>query len=183
MNTRRALFSILIAALPFASGCVWTPSLNHIKDDIARQIPGATFDKEMSIAIGPGAIALARGVASFIPPAQEARAWLKDVSRVEIAVYDVQREGPAGRIETPPRIRAMVDEGWELAARVRERDESTWVLYRIDDDSVRELFVLSLDDHELVMVKVKGRLERVLARALSEREVWPHSGRYRDHQS
>jgi len=33
------------------------------------------------------------------------------------------------------------------------------------------------------MVKVKGRLERVLARALSDREAWPHTGRYRHHRT
>jgi hypothetical protein len=52
---------------------------------------------------------------------------------------------------------------------VRERDESVWVLYRVDDDSVREVFVVALDREELTMVKVKGRLERLIGRALTER--------------
>jgi hypothetical protein len=144
-----------------------------MKQDIARQLPETTFNHEMSFAFGPGAMALTRAVTSFIPDAHEAHDWLKDVSRVEVAVYEVRGDEPKRRLETPARIEQMVADGWEMAARVRDKNESVWLLYRIDGDSVRELFVVSLDRDELVMVKVKGRLERVIGRALSDIDGHP----------
>ncbi len=156
------------AALPFTGGCVWTPELSDIKKDIARQIPGATFEHEMSFAIGPGGLALARAACTFVPPIHDARAWLKDVSRVEVAMYDVVDSELPKSLKTPERIEEMLADGWEMAARAREKDEAVWVLYRLDGESVREVFVVALDRHELVLVKVKGRLERVIARALDE---------------
>jgi hypothetical protein len=150
MNPRilsSAVALTIACALPFAGGCVWTPELASVKQDIARQIPGTRFDHEMSFAIG----------------------WLKDVSRVEVAVYELDTDEPSRPIQTPSRIEEMLKDGWEMAARVRERDESVWVLYRVDDDSVREVFVVALDREELTMVKVKGRLERLIGRALTER--------------
>jgi hypothetical protein len=62
----------------------------------------------------------------------------------------------------------MQEEGWETAVRVREENNVVWVMYKIDDDSIRELYVVVLDENELVMVKARGRLERLAARALSE---------------
>jgi len=183
MKTRNLLLSIVMATMPCAGGCMWTPELSQIKQDLARQLPGTTFKHDMSLSIGPGGMALARAVTSFIPPARDARAWLKDVSRVEVAVYDLHSDRATTSIETPARIQEMIDKGWEMAARVRERDQSVWVLYRMEGESVRELFVMALDREELTMVKVKGRLERVIGRVLSDREVWPHTGRYRHHRT
>ena len=158
----------IAAMLPLTGGCVWTPELNNIKQDIASQIPGATFEHEVSFAIGPGGMALARAVTTLVPPAREARNWLADVSRVEVAVYEVVRSELPERLQTPRRIAEMLADGWEMAARVRQQNEAAWVLYKLDGDSVREVFVVALDQEELVMVKVKGHLERVIARALNE---------------
>ncbi|HEU4929320.1 MAG TPA: DUF4252 domain-containing protein [Candidatus Krumholzibacteria bacterium] len=168
-RTARMTALLWIAALsPFAGGCVWTPELNNVKQDIASQIPGATFEHEVSFAIGPGGMALARAVTSLVAPAHEARNWLEDVSRIEVAMYDVVRSELPQRLQTPQRIAEMLVEGWEMAARVRQENEAAWVLYKLDGDSVREVFVVALDREELVMVKVKGHLERVIARALNQ---------------
>lgn len=181
MNARNRMHCLVVAtiaaALPFAGGCIWTPELSQVKQDIARQIPDATFDHQVSLAIGPGGMALARAVVSMVPQAGDARGWLKDVSRVEVAVYEVHLDDPGRRIATPSRIEDMLDDGWEMAARVREEDESVWLLYRLDGESVRELFVVALDKDELVLVRVKGRLERLIARALSDGDGHPHLGR------
>lgn len=168
MNPRinRTIVAATVAALPFAGGCMWTPELARVKQDIASQLPGVTFDHNVSLAIGPGGMALIRAVTGFVPRAEDARGWLKDVSRVELAVYHVDAGESTPRIETPSRIEKMVEDGWEMAVRARDGDESVWVLYKLDDDSVREVFVVSLDKEELVIVKVKGRLERLIARAL-----------------
>lgn len=180
MNSRNRMRNVIVAtvvaALPWAGGCMWTPELSQIKQDIAHQIPDATFNHQVSFAIGPGGMALARAVVSMVPQAGDARGWLKDVSRVEVAVYEVHADASARRIATPSRIEVMLADGWEMAARVREDGESVWLLYRLDGESVRELFVVALDQDELVLVKVKGRLERLIARALSDVDDHRHSG-------
>lgn len=175
LGTRTMGLAALAATVLVAGGCGPARELKQMKQDIARQLPEATFDHEISFAIGPGAMALTRAVASFVPDAKDARHWLEDVDRVEVAVYEVHTDEFSSRIETPSRIEEMVAEGWELAARVREKKESAWILYKIDGDSVREVFIVSLDREELVLVKVKGRLERVIGRALSDMDGHPFS--------
>ena len=188
MNSRNQVRNVVAATiallLPLAGGCTWTPELSQIKQDIARQIPDATFDHQISLAIGPGGMALTRAAMSFVPGARDVRGWLKDVDCVQVSVYDVRERKRNTRVTTPERIEKMMDEGWEMAARVHDDGESAWVLYRIADDSIREVFVAAFDRDELVLVKVKGKcLERLLARALSDADGRRDLGRSFHHDS
>lgn len=59
-------------------------------------------------------------------------------------------------------------DGWEMAVRIRDDDELSWVFYRLDEDTIKELYVVVMDRDELVLVKAEGNLERLVARALSD---------------
>jgi hypothetical protein len=136
--------------------------------DISSQVPGAAFDKQFAISLGPLTIGFARFVMAFVPDAGEARGYLKDVSGVQVAVYDTEGLSSTANVKMPERLRRLEKEGWEMAVKVREKDNVVWVMYHIDDDTIDQLYVVSLDDEELVMVKARGHLERLVARALSE---------------
>jgi hypothetical protein len=170
---RRALTPIaivvLIAIIGAASGCLWAPDLAMVRKDIERQLPGVSFDKEIELTLGPISLAFARLLTRVSPDAQDASGYLQDVSRIELAVYNTEDMPPANTVSMPRRLKKMTEsEGWELAVKVRDDDELAWVLYRLDDDAVRELYVVVVSDDELVMVKAEGRLERLVARALSD---------------
>jgi hypothetical protein len=45
----------------------------------------------------------------------------------------------------------------------------SWRTYRPDGNTVREVFIVVLDEDELVLVEAKGRLEQLIAAALRER--------------
>jgi len=173
---RRALTLIaivlLIAVAGAASGCLWAPDLAMVRKDIERQLPGVSFDKEIELSLGPVSLAFARMLTRVTPEAQDASGYLRDVSRIELAVYNTQDMPPAGKVTMPERLQKMTDsEGWELAVKVRDDDELAWVLYRMDGEAVRELYVVVVSDDELVMVKAEGKLERLVARALSDSGV------------
>jgi hypothetical protein len=146
---------------------MWAPELSRVRDDIQSQLPEATFHKEVELSVGPVGLGLVRFVTSLIPDAREARPYLKDVSRVQVGVYEATVTSTAG-LSMPKKLRALLDDGWEVAIRMRDEDEAVWLLYRADDESIREVFVVVLNPDELVLVKAKGRLERLVALALEE---------------
>jgi hypothetical protein len=152
---------------------VWTPELNRVKDDIASQLPGASFDREFSMSLGPVAIAVARLVTRFVPDAREAQTYLRDVSRVQVAVYNTSSMPRMSSVHMPEALKGLVEEGWEVAVKARQEDGVVWVLYRVEGEAVRELYVVALDDEELVLVKARGRLDQLVARALTERNDIP----------
>jgi hypothetical protein len=170
---RRALTLIavvlLIAVLGASSGCLWAPDLAMVRKDIERQLPGVNFDKEIELTLGPISLAFARLVARIVPDGHEAGGYLRDVRRLELAVYNTEDMPPAHTVSMPERLQKMQEsEGWEMAVKVRDDNEVVWVLYRLDDESIKELYVVVLGGEQLVLVKAEGRLERLVARALSE---------------
>jgi len=174
----RAVCSAAVAALlllPGTTGCVWAPELDRVKDELARDLPGTEFDHEFSITLGAMTIGLARLVARFIPEAGQAQDYLRDVSRVKLAVYNIRGHTSTGTVRTPNTLRQLAGRGGENAVRVRDDGDYVWIYYRIDEDEVREVYVVVLDDEQLVLVKARGHLDRLVARALADHADpdWP----------
>jgi hypothetical protein len=170
MSTRYRHAAIVLALALLASpGCLRSSELSGVRRDLESQLPGTSFDKELELSLGPALLGIARLVTAVIPDAQEARPFLRGMSRVQIGVYKTEIDSlPALRM--PRHLQTLLDDGWETVVRVHENDESVWVLYRPDGDRIREVFVVVLNDHELVLVKAKGKLEKIVAAALDERD-------------
>jgi hypothetical protein len=160
---------VLIALFGASSGCLWAPDLAMVRRDIERQLPGVSFDKEIELTLGPISLAFARLITRMAPDTEDVSSYLRDVSRIELAVYNTKHMPPAKTVIMPERLQKMTDsEGWELAVKVRNDDELAWVLYRLEDETIKELYVVVVTEDELVMVKAEGKLERLVARALSD---------------
>jgi hypothetical protein len=82
-------------------------------------------------------------------------------------VYQSHVNSIAG-VHMPQRLQSLVEQGWETAVRVRDDDEAVWLLYRPDGERVKEIFVVVLNSDELVLVKARGHLERLVAAAIKE---------------
>lgn len=172
-STRKVKIIIVVVLLlgiaGLSSGCLWAPSLAAVRKEIQRQIPGANFEKEFEITLGPLSLAFARTIARMVPDAREASGYLADVSRIELAVYKTESMPRHLDLTMPERLQDMQEaEGWELAVKVRDDNEVVWVLYRLEQDRIKEFYIVVLDDEELVLVRAQGRLERLLARALKD---------------
>ena len=170
MRIKTLLIVVLtVVATGVLSGCLWAPELDGVRKDIESQVPGAEFKKEFAISLGPIALALARGIVGLIPDTEEARAYLKQIRRVKLAVYDVEKMPPGAEIEMPERLTKLIEkDDWDLAARVREDGENVWLLYREKGDKVEEIYVVALDERELVLVRVSGHIDRLLALAMED---------------
>lgn len=172
-NHKRALnlvaVVLLLAVVGASSGCLWAPDLAGVRNDIERQIPGASFDKEIELTLGPMSLLVARLVVRIVPSAREAGDYLRDVSRVEVAVYNAEEMPDTRAVSMPERLKKLLEEeDWELAVKICDEDELLWLLYRIDGDTIKEMYVVVLNDENLLLVKIKGRLERLVAHALKE---------------
>ena len=163
---------VLVCVALSTSSCVWTPELSRVASDLERQLPDAKFDKEFSVSLGPMALGFARLVSGMVgdDDVRHARDYIKDVTRVQVAVYDTRDMPSMSNLKMPSQLAELEDKGWETAVKVREDDEAVWVMYRIDDDSIRDLYVVVLSDEELVIVKATGQLDRIMARALIDAE-------------
>jgi hypothetical protein len=163
----RSVVLALALVMLASPGCFWSGELAGVRHDFEAQMPGASFNKNIELSFGPLMLSAARLVTGLVPGAREARAWMRGLSRVQVGVYDVDVDSMPD-LQMPRRLQSLLDDGWETAVRVRDHNEAVWLLYRPDGDRVREIFVVVLTEDELVLVKAKGKLEKLVAAALSE---------------
>jgi len=90
---------------------------------------------------------------------------LRGIRRVEVGVYlPLQtKDGSA-----PSRLDIRDFEGWSPLVRVHDEDEEVLVMVREKQGEVRDMLVVVSDEDELVVVRMKGRLDRILEEAMAE---------------
>ena len=125
------------------------------------------MNENVELSFGPVILTVARVITSVIPGAREARPYLRGVSRVQVGVYEAHLRTMES-VRMPQRLQSLLEDGWETAVRVRDEREAVWILYRPDGDKVKEVFVVVLNDDELVLVKARGNLERLVQAAMDE---------------
>jgi hypothetical protein len=166
--------AILTAGLLLCSGCLWAPGLERLKDEMTAQMPGAQFDKEVALTLGPMSLALARIALQFVPEPEvrQSRQYLSDIRRVELAVYETEALPSLRKVAFPKQLNKLLHEDWEIAAKVIEEDQLVWVLYHESGERIDYLCAVVLDDENLVLVKVKGNLGRLFLKGLREAKVF-----------
>ena len=169
---RAGILGLLLVCL---SGCLWTPELSGIEREIERQLPGARFEKDMRLNLGPLSLGMARFATGFIPKdvapeAREAHEYLEEVRRVQVALYKTLELPPLQEVRLPEVLKArIVDGGWHLAVKKQSVSELVWVLTREEMGLVRDIYVILLDHDHLAMVRVEGRMDQLLAKAMEHR--------------
>ena len=159
--------ALLLACL-LLSGCLYSREIAHTRHAVERAYPAARFEREVVLSFGPVSLLTARLLTGLMPDeAEEVRPYLRSIRRVKVGVYRTENLPPLGDVDLP-RLRRLRERGWETLAAVREEDQTVWVLYRERRGTVRDLYVLALGEEELVVVRLKGRLDRLLRHALKE---------------
>jgi hypothetical protein len=68
----------------------------------------------------------------------------------------------------PPSLDRFKRDGWEMAVKTQEDNEVVWVLYKERHGVVRDLYAIVLSEDELVLARVKGHLDRLLAKVMED---------------
>jgi hypothetical protein len=171
---RKALFVLSILLFftgvePGSAGGL--PSANAISRELEGQLPGVRFERESHIHLGRIALAFIKPIARWaLDEDDEARTYLAAIRKIDVATYRVvgmprTADGtPLRRIE-----KRMLENDWVRMVRTREVDDNTWVFLRYrPDGSIRSLFVIELDQQELSIVGVEGRIDDLLAEAIAD---------------
>lgn len=161
---------IITLAAYLVSGCVFVSSdFRHTKNLILDELGPADVNTEVQLQIGPGIISLGSFVVSFTDAREEALKYLRDIKNVQVGVYnlyDVDRKRP---VVIPDKVaNKLAGKGYEPMVKVKERGSAVWVMTKMRGNRIQSLFVISLDRTELVLVEVRGRLERLVEKAIRE---------------
>lgn len=167
------LLALLALALPLAGCKREPPSAAALRFQLER-LSGASFRRDSHVRLGRVALALVRPILRWVddgdPDVRKARNILSNIRRVEVATYEVVSPPDLARLDrVSDRLeRRLADGGWTMMLHEREADERVWIFYREDDaGTIRNLYLVDLDERELTVVDLAGRLDQMLAEALA----------------
>ncbi len=166
-------FAVLLSLASLLAGCGGSPTVSEVRWELERRFPEARFDPEEHVHLGRFTMGLLHGVARLAAHDEDARdgvEMFRQIRSVDVATYKVHGLPDLDHLAADTRFeRALQRNGWSQLVRTREKDESTWVYVRgTEDGGFDNLFVVSLEKDELTLVRVDGRLDRMLAMAMAE---------------
>lgn len=166
---KRLLLPLFALAL---SGCMGAAYMTDVRNDLEDQLEHGHFRKVVGVQVGPALMGIARWAISLTneEDAHEVRSMMQDFHRAYVRVYELNGELPRGGIRTPRTIRHLERMGWETAVRVRDEDSNVWMLFKERHNDIRDLYIVILDDEDLVMVRAQGRFSRLVEKAMRMNE-------------
>ena len=160
-------------ALVGLTACQDIPEVGDLEQEIESQLPAATFHLEEHVRLGPLTRGIVRIAANSDHDAdtRQAAAIVRSIREVEVATYRVTSHGPLAMpplsAELSHRLRTH---GWTAVVRTSQRDEQTVVMTHAGGSpgAIDAMLVVAFEPSELTIVRLGGRLDRVLAAALAE---------------
>jgi len=170
---KRTVISFL-AVLSLSSlfvGCASSPSTEMVRWEIQRRFPDARFEREEHIHLGRISMGLLRGLVRMVPGKTEGQAFLTRVHDLEVSTYKVRSLPDLDVIQGETRFeQQLAQAGWSMVVRARDEGSHSWIFVRSGQDGVlRNLFVIDLQQDELTLVRIDGRLDQAFAEAIAAR--------------
>ncbi len=159
---------VLVTLLLFPlSGCLFSREIANTRRNIERAYPDLRLERQIVLNLGPMSLRTLRWIAGMVSgeEVEMAARYLRDVSRVKVGVY--RSENPFA-LDAFDVSRVRFDEGWKAAVKTQDDDSRVWVLYRDEGDTVRDLYVVVLDDEDLAIARVRGNVGRLLTRVMKD---------------
>lgn len=169
----RALAVLLLAVIALAAtGCDGeAPSAESVRLHLERSVPGAEFRRESHIHLGRFTLGLAKGVMRLVAyEDRETRRAMSQIRSIDVASYQVVSWPATDKITMPPRFeRRLAQEGWYPMVKTREEDSQSWIFVReAETGAITNLYIIELDEAELTVIDLVGRLDRVMAQFVAD---------------
>jgi hypothetical protein len=88
----------------------------------------------------------------------------RDLRGIGLVVFDVTHH--TGAPAQPITATDLGLEGWQPVIQSRSEGEQLLVLTKAGDEEVREMMLLSIESDEVVVARLKGHLDRVIAKTM-----------------
>lgn len=157
---------VLLLTVPL-TGCFFSREIAETRRDIERAYPDLRLERQIVLNLGPASLRTLRWLSSLVPDEEVDMAadYMRDVSRVKVGVFRSENPGELGAFEAEA---LNFDDGWTTAVKSRRDDSRVWILYRDGGETVRDLYVVVLGEEDLAIARVRGNLNRLLARVVED---------------
>lgn len=170
MKNKIYLLPILFLPL-FLNGCLGINEEFESVRDVVLLSSGNDYKSEFQFSIGSVGVTISSWAIDVSSDEDIASKFLDEVSSVQVGVYKKIRGTNSSDFQILNDIESeMQENGWRSIIRSSSEKELTGIYVRKDKQEVlNRLFVISLEDDELVLVEVEGDLKEALANVIKEK--------------
>ncbi|MBU0475609.1 MAG: DUF4252 domain-containing protein [Bacteroidetes bacterium] len=172
MKQKKIKFVIefLLIALLF-TGCIGVDrSFRSIRNYVLES-SGGKFEKEFEFSLGSITIGMAEIVVNMADTDEPIEEILSEIDNVQVGVYNnISGTKIKSNLEELKFLtNKMKNAGWDCIVRSLNKNEMTAVFVRFYEDKLNQLFVISLNNNEMVIVEILGNLNKVIEIAIREK--------------
>ncbi len=155
---RRLSLCLIVVTLPAASGCVTFLGPEDLRWAISRD-QRVRLDRDIGMGVDGLTLGLVAAIADVPIP-------VAGILTAEVGVYTIK--GGDEVVDAQSILSNFALRGFEAIVRVREPGNEVVVLAKYNDRTIRSIVVVARDGRELVIVRARGRLEKMLQWALEQ---------------
>ena len=172
----RSLLGLLLL-LPFLGGCLMSREISSLQRDIAARNSEIDMRRNFVLNVGGGSLYMLERLVQMVDHEElnHASEYLHYIDRLKVGIYDVRIPDDAGPLN-------LIDDQlldrnkWERAIAVRDERSAFVLVHPRDAEHIRDLFLFSASDDQLVILKFQGDAGRIVSMALADRhrfaETW-----------
>lgn len=129
--------------------------LNNLDDD---------FDRQIEFSVGPVGFFVASQFVKFADTEENVDEILSKVKNIHVGIYDRLTNYSIPSLTLLKNItNSIVDENWKSIVKSIDGNEMIGVFVKeINSDEIEELFVVTLSNEELVLIKLQGKLGSII---------------------
>lgn len=157
------IISFLIIALLSTSCIGVNREFKNIRSQILDNLED-DFDREIEFSVGPVGFFVASQFVKFADTEENVDEMLSKVKNIHVGVYDRLSSFSKPSLSLLKEIgNSIIDEEWKPLVKSINGNEMVGVFVKnFSEDDIEELFVVTLTDDELVLVKLQGSLGEII---------------------
>lgn len=171
MKNKKIVILILLLAVVGLSGCIGVNrDFKIIRSNILANVNG-NFEREIEFSVGSGLLELTGVFVSFTDTEVDAEDLLDQIHRVQIGVFKNKgfEEFSYSADLLDKLSYGMEQAGWSYIVKNKEKGEMAGVFVKEESGGeIRQMFVIALDDDELVMTEISGHINKLVEIAVKE---------------
>lgn len=170
MKTKYYLLPILLLPL-LLNGCLGINEEFENVRDVVLLSSGNDYKSEFQFSVGSAGITVSNWVIDASSADDITSEILDDVSSVQVGVYKKLRGTSSPDFQTLQEIEPeMQASGWRSIVRSYTDKELTGIYVRDDgEELLNRIFVISLEDDELILIEVEGDLREAMTTIIKEK--------------
>ncbi len=175
MKTKYILLLAIISLSSFLlTGCYGVSNeFNSIKKLVLKGMD-RQYKTDYEFSLGSVSLTMIQGIVQLSDNDDEAAAMLANISNVQVGIYkneeiNIGKQSPPNHREI---IRRMENNGWQYIVKSFSPGKVSLIFVGTKStDKIEDIFIINLENHELAMVEVHGKLDELIGKAIRDKEL------------